>query len=191
MTTPNKLWILRSCCKLSFKNKEGEILHLWNNTHLFSTPKQGSPHTKTGRLAFSLREHEGEVKAWQGDFQQLHRDMFPLESRVGDFSWYMARTSPTSPGLVSPAPKDELCIWFVMCCRLWRGLRPHRSEKIGYNAILHGFLWGTLITSYSTIKTVVTSRRGHKCFVKHLYISSNIFLWKFYSVLQCKTATCS
>jgi hypothetical protein len=32
---------------------------------------QGSPHLqKTGRLDFSLRDHEGEVKAWQGDFQQ-------------------------------------------------------------------------------------------------------------------------
>jgi hypothetical protein len=30
---------------------------------------------KTGRLDFSLREHEGEVKAGQGDFQELHRDM--------------------------------------------------------------------------------------------------------------------
>ena len=38
---------------------------------------QGSPHLqKTGRLDFSLREHEGEVKTRQGDFQQLHRDMF-------------------------------------------------------------------------------------------------------------------
>ena len=31
---------------------------------------------KTGRLDFSHREHKGEVKAWQGDFEQLHRDMF-------------------------------------------------------------------------------------------------------------------
>ena len=89
-------------------------------------------------------------------------------------------TSPTSPGLVSPAPKGELCIWFVMCsgCRLRRGFRPHRSEKIGYNAILQGFPWGSLITCYSTIKIVVTSRRGHKCFVKLLYISNNIFFGK-------------
>jgi hypothetical protein len=28
---------------------------------------------------------------------------FALESREGDFSWYRARISPTSPGLVSPA----------------------------------------------------------------------------------------
>jgi hypothetical protein len=35
------------------------------------------PHLqKIGRLDFSLRDHEGEVKAWQGDFQQHHRDMF-------------------------------------------------------------------------------------------------------------------
>jgi hypothetical protein len=38
---------------------------------------QGSPHfQRTGRLDFSLREHERKVKALQGDFQQLHRDMF-------------------------------------------------------------------------------------------------------------------
>ena len=44
---------------------------------------QCSPHLqKTGRLDFSLREHEGEVKAWQGDFQQLHRDMFPKKCVV-------------------------------------------------------------------------------------------------------------
>jgi hypothetical protein len=44
---------------------------------------QGSPHLqKTGRFDFSLREHEGEVKAWQGDFQQLHRDMFPQKCNV-------------------------------------------------------------------------------------------------------------
>ena len=45
--------------------------------------KQGSSHLqKTGRLDFSLREHEGGVKAWQGDFQQLHRDMFPQKCVV-------------------------------------------------------------------------------------------------------------
>jgi hypothetical protein len=27
-------------------------------------------------LVEETREHKGEVKAWQGDFQQLHRDMF-------------------------------------------------------------------------------------------------------------------
>ena len=38
---------------------------------------QGSTHLqKSGRLDFSLKDHEGEVKAWQGDFQQRHRDMF-------------------------------------------------------------------------------------------------------------------
>ena len=38
---------------------------------------QGSPHLrKIGRLDFSLRDHEGEVKAWQGESQQHHRDMF-------------------------------------------------------------------------------------------------------------------
>ena len=38
---------------------------------------QGSPHLqKTGRLDFSLRDHEREVKAWQGDFQQRHRHVF-------------------------------------------------------------------------------------------------------------------
>lgn len=35
-------------------------------------------------------------KKKQGDFN------FALESREGDFSWYRARISPTSPGLVSP-----------------------------------------------------------------------------------------
>jgi hypothetical protein len=45
---------------------------------ILSQPEQGSPHLQnTGRLNFPLREHEGEVKAWQRDFQQLHRDMFP------------------------------------------------------------------------------------------------------------------
>jgi hypothetical protein len=35
---------------------------------------QGSPHLqKTGRLDFLLRQHEGEVKAWQEDFLQLQR----------------------------------------------------------------------------------------------------------------------
>ena len=44
---------------------------------------QGSPHLqKAGRLDFSLREHEGEVKAWQRDFQQLHRDIFPQKCVV-------------------------------------------------------------------------------------------------------------
>jgi hypothetical protein len=38
---------------------------------------QGSPHLQnTGRLDFSFREHYGEVKAWQGDFQQLQRHAF-------------------------------------------------------------------------------------------------------------------
>jgi len=38
---------------------------------------QGSAHLqKTERLDFTHREHEGEVKTWQRDFQQLHRDMF-------------------------------------------------------------------------------------------------------------------
>jgi len=40
-------------------------------------PYQGSSHfQKIGRHDFTLREHEGEAKAWQWDFQQLHRDMF-------------------------------------------------------------------------------------------------------------------
>jgi hypothetical protein len=44
---------------------------------------QGSPHLqKTGRLDLSLREYKGEVKTWQGDFQQLHRDMFPQKCVV-------------------------------------------------------------------------------------------------------------
>jgi hypothetical protein len=38
---------------------------------------QGSPHLQqTGKLDFSLRGHEGEVKTCQGDFQQLHIDIF-------------------------------------------------------------------------------------------------------------------
>ena len=42
-----------------------------------SFTKQGSPHLhKIGRLDFSLREHEGEVKAWQGDFHQLQNVFF-------------------------------------------------------------------------------------------------------------------
>ena len=45
---------------------------------------QGSPHfQRTGRLDFSLREHERKVKALQGDFQQLHRDMFLQKCVVG------------------------------------------------------------------------------------------------------------
>jgi hypothetical protein len=37
-----------------------------------TTSIQSSPHLdKIGRLDFSLREHEIEVKAWQGDFQHL------------------------------------------------------------------------------------------------------------------------
>ena len=47
---------------------------------------QGSPHfQRTGRLDFSLREHEGKVKALQGDFQRLHRDMFLQKCVV---SWH-------------------------------------------------------------------------------------------------------
>jgi hypothetical protein len=47
----------------------------FSNIYLWTV--QGSPHLqKIGRLDFSLREHEGEVKAWQGDFQQINRDMF-------------------------------------------------------------------------------------------------------------------
>ena len=37
---------------------------------------------KTGRLDFSLREHEGEEKTLQGEFQQFHRDMFPQKCVV-------------------------------------------------------------------------------------------------------------
>ena len=48
-----------------------------NNMNNISCSIQGSPNLqKTGRLDFSLREHKGEVKTWQEDFQQLHRDMF-------------------------------------------------------------------------------------------------------------------
>jgi hypothetical protein len=48
---------------------------------------QGSPHLqKIGRLDFSLREHEGEVKASKGDFQQLHRDMIPQKHCWGFFA---------------------------------------------------------------------------------------------------------
>jgi hypothetical protein len=44
---------------------------------------QGSPHLqKIGRLYFSLRDHKGEVKAWQGDFQQSHRDMFSQKLNI-------------------------------------------------------------------------------------------------------------
>ena len=39
-------------------------------------PYHGSSHLqKIGRHDFILREHEGEAKAWQWDFQQLDRDM--------------------------------------------------------------------------------------------------------------------
>ena len=65
---------------------------------------QGSPHLqKTERLDFSLREHEEEVRAWQGDFQQLHGDMIPQKCVVSSHHLKKKRiwsvTSPTSPGL--------------------------------------------------------------------------------------------
>ena len=45
----------------------------YNFSISFKRYRQGSPHLqKIGRLDFSLREHEGEVKAWQGDFQKRH-----------------------------------------------------------------------------------------------------------------------
>ena len=45
------------------------------------------PHLqKIGRLDFSLRDHKGEVEAWQGDFQQRHRDMF--SQKWGVFSHF-------------------------------------------------------------------------------------------------------
>ena len=43
-------------------------------------------------------------KKKQGDFN------FALEFREGDFSWYRARISPTSPGVVSPV---QYCSWAI------------------------------------------------------------------------------
>jgi hypothetical protein len=48
---------------------EGCLKHLNKVPYIY----QGSSHLqKTGRLDFSLREHEGEVKTLQRDLQQLH-----------------------------------------------------------------------------------------------------------------------
>ena len=50
----------------------------WLTDHMTDRPHDsGSPHLlKRGRLDFSLRDHKGEVKAWQEDFQQCHRHVF-------------------------------------------------------------------------------------------------------------------
>ena len=57
-----------------------DIIYLAYVVSLFTF--QGSTHLqKIGRFDFSFREHEGEVKAWQVVFQQLHRDMFPQNCR--------------------------------------------------------------------------------------------------------------
>ena len=66
-----------SRCKWTHKFKH--TLFFFYYKHL-----RDSPHLQQNkkRLDISSRRQEGEVKAWQGDFQQLHRDMFPQKCVV-------------------------------------------------------------------------------------------------------------
>ena len=78
MSGPNNVWYLKRFFlhSIIMSTHSFPVYHTYNYT-------QGSPNLqKIGRLDFSIREHEGEVKAWQGDFQQLHRDMFPQKCVV-------------------------------------------------------------------------------------------------------------
>jgi hypothetical protein len=82
--------------KCKYKKKIVKKPHIFAKTCLYdavgSLPAQafqGSPHLqKTGRLDFFLRDHEGEVKAWQGDFQQHHRDMFSQKCGVSSHFFF-------------------------------------------------------------------------------------------------------
>ena len=86
----NTEWnVMHSSC--SIWNVLNTIIEwLWKKYESCGSHIQGSPHLqKIGRLDFSLRADEGEVKAWQGDFQQLHRDMFPQKCGVFSHHFFL------------------------------------------------------------------------------------------------------
>ena len=67
-----------------------------------------------GRLDFSLWDHEGEVKAWQGDFQQRHRDMFSQKYGVYHIFFYICIWSVSLLISFIFNNKFMLCICFII-----------------------------------------------------------------------------
>ena len=107
---------------------------------------QGSPHLqKIGRLDFSLREHEGEVKASEGDFQQLHRDMIPQKHIVGVFLHHFLKylhlkcdfANILLISFIFKSPKQFLFLLFSFLSHFWDRPVPIFSDvRFSYPALV-------------------------------------------------------
>ena len=78
---------------------------------------------------------EATCKKKQGDVN------FALESREGDFSWYRARTLPTSPGLVSPASMITTKVFELDSCPLHDELNTTYCDNVRLVTLLVAFIY--------------------------------------------------